>query len=213
MAALGTLADLLLPQRCPACGRPPTASWCGACLGLLAGLALPDRGLTRLAPQVVAAAAYSYEGVARDTLLDVKVRSRRAPLAAMGALMRARLELPSRSRACAWTWVPSHRRRVRARGVDVARELAGAGAVPLLRRTRATLDQKHLGVRERWQSQEGAFEACARPPAGVVLVDDVRTTGATARSAATALLGAGARRVLVATFAAVPAPADVEVRR
>ena len=35
----------------------------------------------------------------------------------------------------------------------------------------------------------------------MVLVDDVRTTGATATAAALALRAAGARRVLVVTFA------------
>jgi predicted amidophosphoribosyltransferase len=47
----------------------------------------------------------------------------------------------------------------------------------------------------------GAFVALARPPATVVLVDDVYTTGATASAGATALRRAGARRVEVVTFA------------
>jgi predicted amidophosphoribosyltransferase len=206
MAPLRALADLALPPRCPACGQPSTATWCGACLGRLAALALPDRGLVTLAQRVVAVAAYSYEGVARDTLLDVKLRHRRAPVAVMGLLMRARLGLPAAGGGCASTWVPSQGRRVRARGVDVARVLAGPGAVPLLRRTRVTADQKHLPASLRRTSQRDAFEATAPVPRAVVLVDDIRTTGATALAAATALRRAGARRVLVATFAAVADP-------
>jgi predicted amidophosphoribosyltransferase len=43
-------------------------------------------------------------------------------------------------------------------------------------------------------------------PAAVVLVDDVRTTGATATAAARALQVAGARRVLVVTFSVAVDP-------
>lgn len=208
MAALRSLADLLVPPRCPACGRPATATWCGTCLGALAALALPGGEPVTLAPGVLAVAAYAYEGVARDTLLEVKVHHRGAAAEAMGVLLRTRLDLPPTGRGCAWTWVPSRRRRVRARGVDLARALAGPGAVPLLRRSRETADQKHLPVAQRRVSQRGAFEPRRPVPPAVVLVDDVRTSGATALAAAGALRRAGARRVLVATFAAVADPAD-----
>lgn len=209
MGPLATVADLLLPPRCPACGREATAVWCGRCLGELAALALPDAGRVLLAPDVLAVAAYAYEGVVRDTLLDVKLRGRAAAVAGMGALMRARLELPAERTV---TWVPSRRRRVRERGIDVARALAGRGAVALLQRVRATPDQKRLGSRERRRGQRGAFAACRPVPAAVVLVDDVRTTGATALEAASALRRAGARRVLVATFAAVSGPGGRQAR-
>ena len=46
----------------------------------------------------------------------------------------------------------------------------------------------------------GVFEA-RPPPASVLLVDDVYTTGATVHAAASALRRAGARRVEVVTFA------------
>jgi predicted amidophosphoribosyltransferase len=55
---------------------------------------------------------------------------------------------------------------------------------------------------ERIENVHGAFAVRAQVPTGpVVLVDDVFTTGATARAAAGALREAGARRVYVLTLA------------
>jgi predicted amidophosphoribosyltransferase len=47
----------------------------------------------------------------------------------------------------------------------------------------------------------GAFAAAKQTPSRVALVDDVYTSGATVAAAASALRGAGARRVEVITLA------------
>ncbi|MEC8423309.1 MAG: phosphoribosyltransferase, partial [Myxococcota bacterium] len=52
----------------------------------------------------------------------------------------------------------------------------------------------------------GAFRAGEIPGGRLLLVDDVCTTGATARACASELLGSGARRVWLATVTAAPAP-------
>jgi len=53
----------------------------------------------------------------------------------------------------------------------------------------------------RRDNAAAAFTAARRPPARVVLIDDVYTTGSTAHAAASALRKAGADEVEVVTFA------------
>jgi predicted amidophosphoribosyltransferase len=197
------LLDLLLPPSCPACGAAATGVWCPPCRAGLAALALPDGAPEDLGGGVLAVGAYAYEGVVRDTILGVKEHGRHEALRGMGAVLRTRLglglrELPSE---VVRTWVPTTPSARRRRGVDVPRLLAGRGAVPLLRCTREDADQTELDAAARRGAKAGAFAATGPAPPAVVLVDDVRTTGATALAAAEALRGAGARRVLVATFA------------
>ncbi|HZJ54244.1 MAG TPA: double zinc ribbon domain-containing protein [Myxococcaceae bacterium] len=106
--------------------------------------------------------------------------------------------------------IPLHHRRLIRRGYDqaalLARALARATGVPLrstlLRRVRATRRQVGLSEAERTENVHRAFSTRGSLPAGpVVLVDDVLTTGATARAASAALREVGARRVYVLTLA------------
>lgn len=81
------------------------------------------------------------------------------------------------------------------------------------RRTRAQvgLDQeaRRRNVRNAFQVPPGALAAVAGK--SVLLVDDVRTTGATAEACALALRRAGAARVDLLTFALVPLPAKPHI--
>jgi len=106
--------------------------------------------------------------------------------------------------------VPLHRRRLLQRGYDqaalLARVLASATRLRLelglLRRVRATRRQVGLTEAEQMANVADAFTvARSVPPRPVVLVDDVFTTGATARAASGALLAHGARVVHVLTLA------------
>jgi predicted amidophosphoribosyltransferase len=105
---------------------------------------------------------------------------------------------------------PLHAARRRERGFDQAEWLARAVAARLgldvacgvLARRRATLPQGDPRVTSRSANVEGAFAVVRlRAVAGrsVVLVDDVLTSGATARACAEQLLAAGARDVSVLT--------------
>jgi ComF family protein len=115
--------------------------------------------------------------------------------------------------------VPLHRSKYAQRGFNQARALAER-AVGLLRwshprwpltlaagtllRVRATDSQAGLTSHQRRLNVRGAF-AVSAPDAvagkDILLVDDILTTGATARAAAQALMRAGARAVWVAALA------------
>src|SRR5213079_163386 len=72
---------------------------------------------------------------------------------------------------------------------------------PLLRRARPVKRQRGLPLAERRANVRDAFEAAARAPTTVAVVDDVYTSGSTASAGATALRKADARSVSIVTFA------------
>lgn len=197
------LVDLLAPVACAGCGHAVTRDGlCADCAAELSGLALGGQGQVQLSDTVRAGGAFAYAGVAAEAVKSVKLGGRHGAAAGLGARMFGALGLPPAADAD-WpvTWVPSTRRTRAARGFEVPRLLAGHGAVALLERVRGGPDQTSLPASARAGALDGAFRA-RRPVHGrVVCVDDVRTTGATARAAGQALTAAGARGVLVVTFA------------
>jgi ComF family protein len=106
--------------------------------------------------------------------------------------------------------VPLHRARVRERGFNQAADLArhlGLPTCAALERVRRTHSQTQLHASQRMENISGAFRVTR---AGlmlrgqtVLLVDDVRTTGATLEACANALKGAGVRAVYALTAARV----------
>jgi len=109
--------------------------------------------------------------------------------------------------------MPTRRSTARRRGFDSIRSLAGVAVreVPVasicspLVDTRRAGASKTLGVWERHRAVAGAFALAGQPPPGpVVLVDDIVTTGATAREAAATLMTAGVYVVAVVTVAGTP---------
>lgn len=96
--------------------------------------------------------------------------------------------------------LPLHPARRRQRGFDQAREIARRLGPPvrtdLVLRCRDTPAQSGLDATRRRRNVRNAFATTGRPPPPTVtVVDDVLTTGASARELARTLLAAGARRV------------------
>jgi ComF family protein len=115
--------------------------------------------------------------------------------------------------------IPLHRSKQAERGFNHARSLA-VHALETLRKThpewrltlaastlmrlRATGSQAGLSSRQRRLNVRGAFsvsDPATVADRDILVIDDIFTTGATARSAAHALMRAGARSVFVATLA------------
>ena len=166
-------------------------------------------------PFAKARAAVVYSGVARRMVHRLKYQDRLDLAAIMaGWMVRAGDDVIGRSDVV--VPVPLHRRRLFLRqsnqSAELARALARYRGLPYLPcvmlRKRATRQQVGLGARARADNVRGAFRIAAGREKlirnrAVLLVDDVYTTGATAKSATRALLKAGAGQVNVLTFARV----------
>jgi predicted amidophosphoribosyltransferase len=213
--------ELLLPQRCLACGRSG-AAFCAACLDALVRLAPPlcercgaptswpvrrcsECTGRRLAFES-ARAAVAYDEPVRRLVAGWKEHGLRSLAAVAAAATAGALEPPD---VAALTFVPPDRDRLLRRGHHpaerLARELGERWRLPVVEaiaRTSTTPRPRQRGSRlaERRRNVRGAFTA-TEPPRDVCLVDDVYTSGATASAAASALRRAGARRVVVVTFA------------
>ena len=106
--------------------------------------------------------------------------------------------------------VPIHWSRRAQRGFNQSELLcealpAGLVDVSLLRRVRATKPQAGLSVEERQRNLDGAFWASPSVSGrAVLLIDDVVTSGQTAKACASALYAAGAIEVGILAFAGNP---------
>lgn len=206
---------------CPACRARATTrdGVCRRCRDRWLGAYAGGSGGTATGPEPVAAptdlvALGAYRGELGRLVRAAKYRPDRRLLAVIGTALGRRLAASLTEPAGVWLVVPvpGDRRRLRRRGVDHALLLATAVASALgrravvrpgLHRARWTRPQAGLSDTERRANLEGAIAWRLGPLGGtpVVLVDDVLTTGATARACRAALAAAGAGRVVVAVAA------------
>ncbi len=160
----------------------------------------------------------TFEGVLRDSVLDLKFRRWRQAGQELGReLGRAIVEELERAQVLAAETVlvpvPTHWRRRVSRGVDhtlVVARAAGKEAGVMVRRElsrRYGPSQVEVGASQRRANVAGVFRGRSRVGGGrtperelTIVVDDVRTTGATLRAACRALREAGnAGRIWVAS--------------
>ena len=206
------MAATLAPS-CAACGHPLDAPShgcvCPACWGAVSPVPPPlwtDVDIT------IGAAGGHYEGALRDIIHAYKYEGRRSLAKPLGRLMRNAGAALLEDADCIVP-VPLHPwRRLRRRfnqAVDLARELDRL-VVHALWRARSTRPQMALPARSRRTNVSGAFilSPWTSPIDGriVVLVDDVRTTGATLNACAKVLKNAGVREVRALTVAIADPP-------
>jgi ComF family protein len=215
------------PTRGPLCARcwgalprHPGAS-CACGFPLPAGIPGPCGRCRRgLGPFARGASLGPYEGTLRVLVHELKFRGRRR---VAHRLAEALLDAPGVASVLAaeptrpapvLVPVPLHPRRLRERGFNQSALLAHAVALsPGLRvvegaltRREDTAPQTGLSAARRRANVARAFVVRRRAPVTgriVVLVDDVTTTGATARACARALLSAGAVEIRLLTVARV----------
>ena len=201
---------VLLPVNCSGCGRPDRAL-CSRCVSALAPR--PTRvGDIGAAPVW---ASLDYSGTPRAMLLAYKERGRTDAVAALAVALRASVgaalaAAPADAVAggVVLVTVPSTRAAFRKRGYHpTAAVLRRAGLRPVatyrsLRLRRQGLDQAGLTAAQRARNRAGSFVASPRlAERPCLIVDDIVTSGATAREATRAIEAAGGRVVGVAAIA------------
>ena len=221
-------ARFVLPSRCLACNDAPVLRILrgGVCEACWQKLPMPEDGRCALCDETLPAldaercgrclieappferlsAAAPYRGTARAVLLAFKFRQADYLAPHLARIMEARLELPSGIDELAA--VPATRRAKR-RAPHAAQQLARALARRIgapfdalrLEKRRETERQSSLPLAQRSENVRGAFRARGRAGRRVLLVDDVATSGATARECTAALRKAGAEQVTVWCFA------------
>ena len=209
------MLDLILPLECGGCGAPSTR-WCPACATALAvHTDEPHVIAPRIDPGVPVFALGRYCGARRNAILALKERGRRdlaAPLS--GALelgIHRLLDWGILAAPLSVVPAPTRRSAARRRGGDPVTRIAIAaaaphrsiGVAPVLRTSGLVRDSVGLNSAARERNIAGRVRLSAVPPGEVLLVDDIITTGATAREAVRVLVAGGARVAAVLALAQV----------
>jgi predicted amidophosphoribosyltransferase len=211
---LDPLIELILPPRCAGCGGIGSAL-CGRCVPAAPVLEVEHRDLRLIA-------ACDYRGALRDALVAYKDRGRIDLAGPLAGLLAAAVRGLAPGPRVMLVGVASAPAVARARGGDHVARLARLAATecglpaaprrrPVLRQVRAVRDSAGLGAAARRANVARSMLAAAPVPGspggpGVILIDDIVTTGSTLGEAARALEAAGWVVHGAAVVAATPAP-------
>ena len=209
------LLDIVYPNQCPFCKEviPHHQFYCPDCPATLPLIGLTPQSGSPL--QVIANiagtfAVFEYSDVSSPFVFAIK---REGDGYAVSAAAKLLSELIAETPIELITCIPTDSAGMRERGDNppalIARELAAIAGLPsdtrLLRKIRRTKIQKDLSEAQRHSNLKGAFAVNKKRSVvdgkTILLVDDVRTTGATLSTAADVLLAAGAKRVYGAVVA------------
>ena len=192
-------------EYCPRCARPLTREdgVCSYC-----------RGFNPAFDRCVALGCY--RGEIRRAVHRFKYGGKKSLARPLGLLLAAKLsKAPWLSSVDLLVPVPLHRERLLKRGYNQAALLTKVVGKKLhlptkeiLKRVRDTQSQTGLSRKQRRENIKGAFRCREELQKGghILLLDDVLTSGATAKEAALVLKTAGAGRISVAVTALVPPP-------
>ena len=209
--AADAILSVAFAPACAACRRvldaPLDGPVCATCWTGVQRVAHADTA----SPDTIAAwqAAGEYEGTLREIIHAFKYDGRRTLAAPLAALIRDQ-SAELLHRADLIVPVPLHPWRRLRRGFNQADDLARHLGVPVCRalwRTRATAPQAQLDPAQRRRNVRAAFRqspfvhVSRLKDARVVLVDDVRTTGATLEACARVLKDIGVREIVSLTVA------------
>ncbi len=202
------IGGLLAPPRCIACDAwlDRDVAFCDACA--------PGSDLVRdrLPNCLDVIASARYEAGIADAIRRLKYGGRPDIARALGRRMARAVQQANVGGPLVLVPVPLHPKRLAERSYDQAALLAVCAAkclrwpveVRALRRIRETREQASLSRGERVENASGAFATNGDRPRHVLLVDDVVTTGETARACASALEAEGSSVVAVLAVAHTP---------
>ena len=212
---LDGLLDLVAPPTCAACRSAlvqRSAGFCGGCAPLIDVLPGSAGALDH--------DACIFGGPLRDALHRLKYEGASETAPALVALLWDRASALAERVECI-TAVPLHPRRLRARGYNqsallaapLARRLGVRFAPGLLTRTS---DERQVGKGREARTAQPRHAFVARAAARgrtCLVIDDVRTTGATLAAARAALYAAGAHEVHTLALARVSHAEETKVPR
>ncbi len=212
MNAASALLDLFYPPKCVLCER--LLPWGERDFCVPCRLKLPVcAGERDLGPEIKAAvSALWYEDAVREALCRFKFEGKAHYAASFAPPLAAASSRLPLGEIGLVTWIPVSRRRKRERGYDQARLRPGAGARARGQPLEAALEKIRDNPPQSSLKDAGArrsnVRGVYRPRKGAavggktcLLLDDILTTGSTAREAARVLLAAGAEAVYFASVA------------
>lgn len=220
-STISGIADVILGRSCAGCDEPGIAL-CPVCRQLLAPRPRLRRSLDMdeisAGLHLPVACSLDYRGEVRQVLYRYKDHRIPELAGALGPALAASIEFAAEHASTSTSEltaaiIPTRRSTAKRRGFDTVAALTRAATAhrPVaatctpLADVRRDGHVKSLGVWERQHRTAGAFAIRGPIPSGpVILIDDIVTTGATAREAAASLMVAGVHVVAVAAVAGTP---------
>lgn len=206
--SLSRLGHWLAPPRCLLCGSGDCSSALDLCRQCTLDLPVTADSAAGMPPWPAVFSPWRYEYPVDRLIRALKFHGDRSVARTLGGLLADTRAARPEPLPDLLVPVPLHIGRLRQRGYNQADEIARAVAgvldiqrLPLaLERVRETAAQSGLPAALRPANVAGAFRLSARLQASlsgarIALIDDVVTTGSTARAAAQALLDADAKSV------------------